>query len=66
MTELRDIPLLLTWGMRDPLFPPTTAARFRRPFHDATFVPLPDAKHFIQEDAPGAIVAAIAAWLPTH
>ena len=64
MDELRDLPLLMTWGMRDPLFPPTTAAHFRRPFRDATFVPLADARHFIQEDAPGAIVAAIAAWMP--
>jgi haloalkane dehalogenase len=63
MEELRDIPLLLTWGMHDPLFAPTAAARFRQPFSDATFVPLPDAKHYIQEDAPGSIVAAITEWM---
>jgi haloalkane dehalogenase len=65
-TALRDVPLLMVWGMRDPLFPPEAAARFRSPFTDATFVALPTARHFIQEDAPGEIVAAMTAWLPQH
>ncbi len=65
-TTLRDVPLLLVWGMRDPLFPPEAAARFRRPFTDATFIALPNARHFIQEDAPAEIVAALASWLPDH
>lgn len=64
--QLRGVPVLLPWGMRDPLFPPETAARFRRPFDDATFIPLPNAKHSIYEDAPGPIVAAIQHWMPQH
>lgn len=62
-TELRDVPLLMPWGLHDPLFPLAAAARFRRPFREARFVALPKAHHFIQEDAPGEIVAAIASWL---
>lgn len=54
-------PTLLTWGMRDPLF---LASRFvprmRATFADTELVELPQARHFIQEDAPDEIAAAIA------
>lgn len=52
---------LLPWGMRDFEFPPdSTLPRWRATFPDARLVPLPDAKHFIQEDAPAEIADAIA------
>jgi haloalkane dehalogenase len=61
---LSDVPLLLTWGTRDPLFPPSHMDRFRTVFDDVTVERL-DAKHFIQEDAPGEIASAIEAFLKT-
>lgn len=59
---LSDVPLLLTWGTRDPLFPPSTMDRFRSVFDHVTVCRL-EAKHFIQEDAPGEIAEAIEAFL---
>ncbi len=53
-------PALLIWGMKDfafrpgPSIPPMLAA-----FPDHVLVELPTAKHFIQEDAPDEIAAAI-------
>ncbi len=57
---LGDRPLLLVWGMKDRVFPPkATLPRWRSAFRDWTLVALPQAKHFIQEDAPEAIADAI-------
>jgi pimeloyl-ACP methyl ester carboxylesterase len=60
--ELRgwDVPTLLVWGERDPVFPPRVAERFAAllPNHGEV-VRLPDASHYLQEDAPEPIVAAI-------
>ncbi|HYR55217.1 MAG TPA: alpha/beta fold hydrolase, partial [Myxococcaceae bacterium] len=52
-------PLLIVWGMRDPVFPPSMIARWRATFADHRLVELPSAKHYIQEDAPGEISRAI-------
>lgn len=51
---------LIVWGMRDPAFKPgAMLARVRSAFADHVFVELPGAGHFIQEDAPEQIAAAI-------
>ena len=60
--ELSDLPLLLTWGTQDPLFPPSHMDRFRAVFDDVTVARL-EAKHFIQEDAPAEIAAAVESFL---
>lgn len=53
-------PALLVWGMKDFAFRPgPTIPRMRATFPDHTIVELADARHFIQEDAPGEISAAI-------
>lgn len=58
--KLGDKPALLVWGMKDFAFRPgPTLPRMRSAFPDHVLVELPDAKHFIQEDAPDAIAAAI-------
>jgi haloalkane dehalogenase len=47
--------------MKDLAFKPgRTLPRMRAAFSDHVLVELPRAKHFIQEDAPGEIAAAIA------
>ena len=54
-------PALLVWGMKDFAFRPgPTLPRMRATFPDHVVVELPKAKHFIQEDAPDEIAAAIA------
>jgi haloalkane dehalogenase len=53
-------PALLVWGMKDPAFRPgPNLPRMRSAFTDHVLVELPDAKHFIQEDAPEQIAEAI-------
>lgn len=53
-------PALLVWGMKDFAFnPAATLPRMRATFADHVVVELPDANHFIQEDAPERIAPAI-------
>ncbi|OBJ50080.1 haloalkane dehalogenase [Mycobacterium sp. 1423905.2] len=53
-------PTLLVWGMKDVAFRPgPSIPRMRATFPDHVLVELPTAKHFIQEDAPQRIAAAI-------
>jgi len=57
---LRAKPVVLVFGRKDPaLASDTTIDRWRTEFPDAAFIDLPDAGHYIQEDAPDEIVAAI-------
>ncbi|MCW2664888.1 MAG: haloalkane dehalogenase [Mycobacterium sp.] len=58
--QLGGKPALFVWGMKDFAFAPgPTIPRMRATFPDHVLVELPDAKHFIQEDAPDRIAAAI-------
>jgi haloalkane dehalogenase len=57
---LRDKPVSLVFGRKDfALGNDATIARWREEFPQAGCVELPDAGHYIQEDDPGACVAAI-------
>ena len=58
-TNLASKPVLLVWGMKDFSFRPKVLAQMKEVFSDQVVVELPKAKHFIQEDAPEEIVAAI-------
>lgn len=60
--QMSNVPLLLTWGLEDIAFPRQFMDRFREDFNLVTVHRL-DAKHFIQEDQPGEIAAAIEAFL---
>jgi haloalkane dehalogenase len=58
--KLGGKPALLVWGMKDVAFRPgPSIPRMRATFPDHVVVELPDAKHYIQEDAPERIAAAI-------
>jgi haloalkane dehalogenase len=58
--KLGGKPALFVWGMKDFAFRPgPTIPRMRATFPDHVLVELPDARHFIQEDAPQPIAAAI-------
>lgn len=53
-------PALFVWGMKDFAFTPgRTLPRMRATFPDHVVIELPGANHFIQEDAPDRIAAAI-------
>jgi haloalkane dehalogenase len=60
--RLANVPLLLTWGVHDFAFPTRYMERFRDDFR-VTEIRRLDAKHFVQEDAPGEIATAVGAFL---
>ena len=60
--RLGHLPLLLTWGIDDLAYTPAFMDTFRRDFPRTRVVRL-DAKHFIQEDAPGEVSRAIREFL---
>lgn len=55
-------PILLIFGRKDPaLATDRVINRWKAAFDDVTYVDLPDAGHYIQEDAPDEIVGAVTA-----
>jgi haloalkane dehalogenase len=63
--RLPDIsaPVMLVWGMRDPVFQPVFLEQWRELFPNAVTVELADASHFLVEDSPDAVTAAIEDFL---
>jgi haloalkane dehalogenase len=59
---LGNVPLLLTWGMHDPIYTPRLIDHFRQDFKNVKVKRL-DARHFIQEDAPAEISEAVETFL---
>jgi haloalkane dehalogenase len=61
---LRNKPALLVEGMLDRAIPPTLAiADFQGLWPAGTVIPVEQAGHFIQEDAPEAVIPAMQAFL---
>lgn len=60
--RLRNVPMLLTWGIHDLMFTRPFMDRFRDTFTNCRTQKL-DAKHYIQEDSPKEIASAIEAFL---
>ena len=58
-----DVPVLLVWGMRDPVFQPVFLEQWCELFPDAQTVELADASHFVVEDSPDAVISAIEGFL---
>ena len=62
LPRLAQLPALVAWGDREPAFRTAKRRRFERHFPRNRRVILPGAGHFIQEDAPLEIAAAIEGW----
>jgi haloalkane dehalogenase len=62
--KLAHLPVLIVWGTRDPGFKAHHRERWERTFPNAKTVILEGASHYVQEDAPDEIVAAIKEWQP--
>src|SRR5918997_1271532 len=58
-----DVPVLLVWGMRDPVFQPVFLDQWRELFPDAQTVELERASHFLVEDDPEGVTRAIEQFL---
>jgi cis-3-alkyl-4-acyloxetan-2-one decarboxylase len=57
------LPVLLVWGMRDPVFQPVFLEQWRELFPEAETVELDAASHFLVEDSPDAVTDAIEGFL---
>lgn len=64
LPQLRDRPALLLWPTADVAFRERERRRWEAVFPDHRTVLLEGAGHYIQEDAPDEIVAAICEWAP--
>jgi haloalkane dehalogenase len=57
--EALELPLTLLWGMRDTVFRPVFIDQWRELFPKAEVIELADAAHFVPEDRPDAVIAAL-------
>jgi haloalkane dehalogenase len=64
LPRVADRPALIVWGPKDPGFKERHRQRWEHTFPNHRTVILPGAAHYIQEDAPDEIVAAVKDWWP--
>lgn len=63
LAQFNGIPILLVWGMQDPVLSASVLHRWQQVYPRAITYELEDASHFLQEDAPERIVKRIETFL---
>lgn len=63
LPSLSKLPSLLVWGMKDWCFRPECLHRFQAAWPDAVSVEIPDAGHYVIEDAPEETLTAVSNFL---
>ncbi|HEX6819955.1 MAG TPA: alpha/beta hydrolase, partial [Ktedonobacterales bacterium] len=68
MDELAHVtqPALIITGEQDRLTPPKYGEFLRERLPNATAVVVPEAGHYVMDEAPDAVAAAISSWLRTQ
>lgn len=66
LTRFCDFPLLLVWGERDWCFTTAFLGEFERRFPKAETLRLPDAGHYVFEDAHEQIIPRVRRFLADH
>lgn len=61
--RLRDVPVRIVWGMKDIAFRGKELEQWERTFPRAEVVRLPSVGHFVQEEAPDELAAAVMPFL---
>ena len=64
--ELQSMPMLLAWGDQDWCFTPDFRREFQLRFPRAEVFAMPDAGHYLFEDAPDRLLARIRQFLSEH
>ncbi len=64
--QFDDRPVLLVWGMQDPVLTPAVLARWQKVLPHAETHSIDDAGHFVQEDAPERVVDLLLDFLRRH
>jgi haloalkane dehalogenase len=63
LAVFREKPVLIAWGMRDWCFDPVFLAEWKRRLPGARVVELPDAGHWLLEDAPELVAREVVEFL---
>jgi cis-3-alkyl-4-acyloxetan-2-one decarboxylase len=66
LSQFSGIPILLVWGMQDPVLSPSVLQRWQQLYPQATTYELEDASHFLQENAAERIVQSIETFLKAN
>jgi haloalkane dehalogenase len=66
LSQFSAVPVLLIWGMRDPVLPPTVLHRWQTLYPQAVTREIEEASHFLQEDAPERVLLAIERFLAAN
>ncbi len=66
LSELARLPVLLIWGMQDWCFTPECLEKFLEIFPRAEAHRLPDAGHWVVEDAPDRVARLVDSFLERH
>ena len=61
--RLRDVPVLIVWGMKDSAFQPYQLERWQRLLPAAQVAKIEGAGHWPHEEEPGRVIAAIEGFL---
>jgi pimeloyl-ACP methyl ester carboxylesterase len=59
LEKLREQPMLLCWGNEDFCFTPAFRLEWQRRFPDAKCLHWDDVGHYVMEDAPDRVIAAM-------
>ncbi|MBI1892662.1 MAG: alpha/beta fold hydrolase [Candidatus Rokubacteria bacterium] len=63
LSQFKAIPVLLVWGMQDPVLPPTVLHMWQTIYPHAVTCEIEEASHFIQEDAPERVLKEVELFL---
>ncbi len=63
LSQFAEHPVLLAWGLQDWCFTPAFLEEFQRRFPQARTVEMPHAGHYLFEDAPEELLAAIRSFV---
>jgi haloalkane dehalogenase len=63
VSALRDLPVLIVWGMKDSAFRPHMLDRWASLLPGAAVIRLPDAGHWPHEEEPDRVIEALNRWI---
>ena len=66
LPQFRNLPILIIWGMQDPVLPPSVLRLWQAVYPQAITYEIEDASHFLQEDAPERVVGYIDDFLKAN
>ena len=66
LRRLREIPMLIAWGEKDPVFDLDFLAEWVRRFPDAEVHRFPEAGHYVVEDSSSRLVPLLKGFLDRH